>query len=305
MVARMDARTALFQWIADRFPSPMIARSKAMRLAWKALFYAVAPRAPFTMRAVRYRLWVDPRKRKDIARAILHRGDYEAPETDVMLGRLKAGMAMIDVGANIGHYAMVAAAAVGPSGRVAAFEPEPENFAALRANLALNGFASATAEQLALGARDGELTLYRDAANRGGHSLLRANVQKPAGETRVRVVTLDGYAARNLAGRKIGFIKLDVQGAEAEVLAGARAILSRDHPGLLLEFWPHGIAAMGGDPMKLVDDLLALGYRMAVVERERPGNLRALDGVDALKRIELGHPQAYVNLLFTNGNAGR
>jgi FkbM family methyltransferase len=300
-----DARTRLFQWIADRFPSPAIDRDRRLRALWKILFYAVAPKAPFVMCTRRYRLWVHPKKRKDIARAILHRGQYEPVETEIVARRLKPGMTVIDVGANIGHYAMVAAAAVGPEGRIVAFEPEPENFAALAANLALNGFAHARPERLALGARPGELTLYRDAANRGGHSLIRANVQQQAGSSRVGVEALDGYAARHLAGRRIGFIKIDVQGAEAQVLAGAAGVLKRDAPDILLEFWPHGMRAMGGEPIAAIEPLLKLGYAMAAVERGAPGNLRALAGVDALKRIDLGHPQAYVNLLFTkNGAAG-
>lgn len=302
-----DARTRLFQWIADRFPSPAIARDKRLRAVWKILFYATAPRAPFVMRTQHYRLWVHPRKRKDIARAILHRGQYEAAETEAVLDRLKPGMTVVDAGANIGHYAMIAAAAVGPPGRVAAFEPDAENHAALAANLALNGFANARAEQLALGAGPAELALYRDDANRGGHSLIRANVQKQGGAATVRVVALDDYAAQNLAGRRIDFIKIDVQGAEAAVLAGASKILARDMPDLLIEFWPHGIRATGADPMQLIEGLLKLGYALAIVESGRPGNRRLLDGIDALARIDFAHPQAYVNLLFTkkNGAAGR
>ncbi|MGQ0677059.1 MAG: FkbM family methyltransferase [Rhodospirillales bacterium] len=265
-----DARTRLFQWIADRFPSPAIEHNTRLRAIWKTLFYLVAPRAPFVMRTARYRLWVHPKRRKDIARAILHRGRYEPVETAVVEARLRPGMTAIDAGANIGHYAMIAARAVGPDGRVAAFEPDAENHAALAANLALNGIENAAPEKLALGAKAGELTLYRDAANRGGHSLIRENVQKQAGSARVGVVALDDYAALKLAGRRIGFIKIDVQGAEAQVLAGAAKVLARDAPDLLIEFWPHGIAAMGDDPMELVEGLLRMGYSMAAVERGQP-----------------------------------
>lgn len=293
-----DARTCLFQWIADRFPSPAIDRDKRLRAVWKAMFYIVAPQAPFAMRTRRYRLWVHPKKRKDIARAILHRGAYEPMETAVMLARLKPGMTVLDIGANIGHYAMEAARAVGPEGRVIAFEPEPENHAALAANLALNGFTWAGHERLALGAAPGELALYRDLANRGGHSLVRANVQKPAGETRVAVVRLDDYLARELPEGRVDFIKIDVQGAEAEALAGAAKTLARDLPMLLLEFWPAGMRAMGADPMAPVRKLLALGYGMSAIERGHPGHARRLDGIEALARIDLSHPQAYVNLLL-------
>lgn len=296
--AMTDARTALFQWIADRYPTPAIARGGAVRALWKTLFYAVAPRARFAMRTAHYRLWVDPDKRKDIARTILHRGQYEPIETAIVLRHLRPGMTVVDVGANIGHYAMVAARAVGPAGLVVAFEPEADNHAALVANLALNGLGNVTAERLALGARPGAAALHLDGANRGGHSLAPANVQAPADAQAVAVATLDDYLAERLPDRRLGFVKIDVQGAEAEVLAGAAATLARDRPVVLVEFWPQGIRAMGGDPLAMVGRLLRMGYAMAVVTREDPGNLRALDGLAALARIDLGHPQAYANLLF-------
>ena len=294
-----DARTALFQWIANRYPTHAIARGGAVRAAWKTLFYLIGPPAPFAMRTSEYRLWVDPTKRKDIARTILHRGQYEPIETAIMLRHLGPGMTMVDIGANIGHYAMVAARAIGAAGKVVAFEPEPENYAALAANLRLNEVVRATAENLALGAAPGELTLYRDDANRGGHSLAAANVQRAGEGTRVRVTTLDAYAAEKLQGRRVGFIKIDVQGAEADVIAGAAGVLARDKPTILMEFWPHGIRGMGGDPTALVARLLGMGYALQVIEREAPGNLRALPDLAALQRIDLTHPQAYANLLFT------
>ena len=297
--AMSETRTALFQWIADRYPTPSIARGGAPRALWKMLFYLVGPRAPFAMRTADYRLWVDPQKRKDIARTILHRGQYEPIETAIMLRYLNPGMTMIDIGANIGHYAMVAARVIGAAGKVVAFEPEPENYAALAANLKLNELVRTTAENLALGAAPGALTLYRDDANRGGHSLAAANVQRAGAGTQVRVTTLDAYAAEKLKGRRIGFIKIDVQGAEAQVIQGAAGVLARDKPTILMEFWPHGIRGMGGDPMALVGDLLGLGYALQVIERDAPENLRALPDVAALAKINLSHPQAYANLVFT------
>ncbi|MCC7048647.1 MAG: FkbM family methyltransferase [Alphaproteobacteria bacterium] len=300
-----DPRTALFQRIADRYPTSAIARGGWVRALWKMLFYATAPQAPFVMRTRHYKLWVDPKKRKDIARAILHRGQYEPIETAIMLRHLRPGMTMVDVGANIGHYAMVAALAVGSRGRVVAFEPDDENHAALAANLALNRLDNAKPERLALGAAPGRLTLHRDQANRGGHSLAVANVLAPGGAQDVAVTTLDAYAASRLDSRRVDFIKIDVQGAEADVLAGAADVLARNHPVVLLEFWPHGIRAMGAEPMALVERMLALGYRLAVIERGQPGHLRPLDGIQALARIDLSHPQAYANLLFAKNETGR
>src|ERR1035441_6724268 len=75
--------------------------------------------------------------------SVLH--DQYEPETKALLGSLiRPGMTVFDIGAHVGHYTLLAARIVGPTGRVYAFEPEPENFALLKRNVELNGYKNVT-----------------------------------------------------------------------------------------------------------------------------------------------------------------
>ena len=90
-----------------------------------------------------------------------HDGNYEVDETRFCEGWLRQGDTAVDVGANIGLYALLFAKVVGQSGRVVAFEPDPDNHDRLVSNVGLNGFRNVTAEQLAVFDAPGELILNR------------------------------------------------------------------------------------------------------------------------------------------------
>src|ERR1017187_7387482 len=75
--------------------------------------------------------------------SVLH--DQYEPETKILLSNIiRPGMTFLDVGAHVGHYTLLAARLVGPTGHVYAFEPEPENYAILTKNIALNGYTNVT-----------------------------------------------------------------------------------------------------------------------------------------------------------------
>jgi FkbM family methyltransferase len=140
-------------------------------------------------------------------------------------GYVKPGDVLYDVGANIGAYTLVAALAV-PEARVVAFEPGPANFAALCSNLELNAVSErVTPIPLALGDQPRSASLDADASVAGASPRLSAD---PAGGTRVLVDRLDDVAERfDLPSPN--HLKLDVDGAELEVLAGAERVLAGTH----------------------------------------------------------------------------
>lgn len=122
-----------FRFVAARFSTHRMRGSKALATLWRVLFYLLRPRQPFVMRTRDYRLLAHPCK-GGLTRAVIRRGYWEALETEIFCGLLRPGGLVIDVGANFGHYALIAANAIGPEGLVVAFEPDPETFALLDAN---------------------------------------------------------------------------------------------------------------------------------------------------------------------------
>src|SRR5262249_36832247 len=87
-------------------------------------------------------------------------GIYEPAETRFVEANVPRGGCVLDIGANIGYYTLLFARAVGPAGRVFAFEPEPENFDLLRQNVRSNGYENVRMENLAVADENGWLNLF-------------------------------------------------------------------------------------------------------------------------------------------------
>lgn len=196
-------------------------------------------------------------------------GDYdERREADLISRVLEKGEVFWDVGANLGYFTLLAAAALGPTGQVAAFEPGGSAFAALTRNISLNQFTNILAYQVAASHRQGEAVLYSVRGQPDG----RANLFRPgAGQTAtetVPTVTLDSW--REEKGLTLpAFIKLDVEGAELQALTGARETLAAGEPLLLVEMKEAIFAALGTARPALEDFLRDLGYRPAGLFRGR------------------------------------
>lgn len=198
-------------------------------------------------------------------------GNYEVGETKFCLSQIQPGMIAFDVGANIGLYALLFAKCVGPAGRVHAFEPEPENFRRLTVNLAINRFENVTANPSAVFASSQAVTLniYPDAFH-SWHSLGRpalpdperpGEIVRPETQLIVPAVSLDDYCAEHGVER-IDFLKIDVEGAELDVLRGARGLLARGAVGAIqFEVSLPQITSLGRAPGEVFDFLRGLGFR--------------------------------------------
>ncbi len=140
----------------------------------------------------------------------------------------------LDVGANIGLTAMLMALAR-PAGEIVAFEASPKNAHYLRRNLALNSIANCQVVQTAVGAHEGHAA-FRETAFAAGSHVVRGNIDaRPPGTVAVPMTTLDRFLGDR--GRpRVDFIKLDVEGFEPPVLAGAAETLARDRCPLFMEF---------------------------------------------------------------------
>lgn len=198
-------------------------------------------------------------------------GNYELDEVRFCERTIEPGNMVLDVGANIGLYALLAGRLVGPSGRVHAFEPEAGNAARLAVNIALNGLENVSVFEAAVYSEPGAVTLnVFDSRFNAWHSLGRPSLPDPehAGRTvepvrtrQVPAITLDAHCATHGIDR-IDLLKVDVEGAEVNVLLGARRLLDAHAVrALLFEVSLPQIEALGHRPEEPFELLEASGYQ--------------------------------------------
>lgn len=156
----------------------------------------------------------------------------QAPEVDAHTCRsyLKAGDVALDIGANIGVYTKVFSESVGPTGSVHALEPVPETFGYLLNNVTKLGLNNVFVYRVAAGSTSGITSMFMPLWHRGLSNIYEARVDE-SGNIPVRLARLDDL----FAGMSPAFIKIDVEGHEAEVIRGAETLLRTHRPPLLVE----------------------------------------------------------------------
>lgn len=231
---------------------------------------------PKTVRFHGYQLVVN--REDHIMGSALLRGRYEPHGTKLFLESLSPGMTVVDCGANIGIYTCLASGAVGPAGKVYAFEPEPRNFACLTETIRLNRLENVQAERLALSDRNGETSLFLSDINMGDHRLGASDETRPS--VRVSTRTLDSYW--NLMVPQVDVIKMDVQGAEGLVLKGMTETIERSKKlKIFMEFWPYGLIRCGTNPRDIIKGLMGLGFSVQIIDQDS-GKLRPFRGIEEL-----------------------
>ena len=187
--------------------------------------------------------------------------DFDAAEREYLAGLIGARFTFLDIGANIGGYALALAARAGRDARILAFEPQPDVFDRLIFNISINPFGTVKAMALAVADRDGELTLFLDPANQGEASVKIVN-QDRAGRVRVPARALLGIVEDEGLDH-IDAMKLDVEGAEDIIL---QRFLT-DAPASL---WPRAIVLEKGESrwsIDLLGFLASKGYRRVMETR--------------------------------------
>jgi FkbM family methyltransferase len=187
---------------------------------------------------------------------------------------LTPGMVVVDGGASCGIYTVVAARLVGASGRVLSFEPGAEAYSVLRKNIELNHLVNVRAHCAALSDRDGTAQLHHHEHGPNSFSLGQPE-STGNGSEQVVTVSLDEVIRKEEAVR-LGFIKLDVEGAEEMVLRGARRTITEWNPTILFEINVAATKQLGLEPHGAWELLRAWGYRF--FSFAGCGDLRELKG---------------------------
>lgn len=161
-------------------------------------------------------------------------GCYEPHVMRALRRILRDGDVFLDLGAHIGYHSYFAAGLVGTTGRVFAFEPDPENYLRLKKNL--EAFPYAKAEQCAIWSGETKLTFARSESTEesGWGALARVHHAPEREQIEVESVSLDAWTERS-AVKAIRAAKIDVEGSEFEVLQGAQRVLQQMRPILLFE----------------------------------------------------------------------
>ena len=146
--------------------------------------------------------------------------DPEQKVKEVFLENISTGDVVIDVGANIGDYTLIASKKVGSSGKVLAFEPLSETFSILKRNLQLNEITHCVSFQKAVGEKPDIVNLYKNnASGTMGHLDSSLNGQDLIKKSEIEVVTIDDLLNSHHI-ESVNMIKIDVEGFEHEVLLG-------------------------------------------------------------------------------------
>jgi FkbM family methyltransferase len=214
-----------------------------------------------------HRMHFDPLDR-GIGLTSLNEAPLSGGEARFIVGTLRPGQTAVDVGANIGLMTLLMARAVGPTGKVFAFEPGPRSFHILRKNIAANGYENIIAVNSAAGDRNTDTELQVCLTGESDNRV--ADVAADARgyySIRIKAIVLDDY----LAGRRVDLAKIDVQGSEYKVLSGLRRTIAKNPAiQIIAEYGAGWLEAAGVSPNDYFALIEGMGLAMFDLPDEGP-----------------------------------
>jgi FkbM family methyltransferase len=189
-------------------------------------------------------------------------GEWERETEAVIRSLLRPGDTVIEVGANMGYHSLAIADAIGPTGRLHAFEANPDIARMLDATIQLNGLTGiVTLHAKAALAHRGEVEFAVHPQHCGSaHLAVPQDQPMYSRRAKVTAVPLDEEMGADFA--PLAMLRMDAEGSEPLVLRGAAWLLARCRPTLVMEWAPHMMQAYG-DVAGFADWLASLGYRAA------------------------------------------
>lgn len=198
----------------------------------------------------------------DQSRCLYVCGSFEPNEFAYLNQALSEDAVFIDIGANEGFYTVFAAHHVSPRGLVMAVEPSPREYTRLENNVAINSLSNVRLVKRALGARQGKAVLHVADPEHNGQNTLgdfgHAGVTA-VDHVEIELVELDSLVVEQELTR-VDVIKMDVEGAELEVIKGGLKTLDRYKPILLIELFESALQKQGASVHAVVALLKEHGY---------------------------------------------
>jgi FkbM family methyltransferase len=271
-----------------------IARTLYWTLTGFRRIMGLTDNARVTRRGIHWQL--DLREGIDLAIYLFGYFEYETVRAYRRL--LKPGGTVLDIGANIGAHTLPLARCVSPTGKVIAFEPTAYAHNKLRQNISLNPLLAGMIrdEQIMLVDSDDTQVEPRLYSSWQIHDASADTHPKHGGRlmdtTGARNMTLDRYFTEHKPGA-VSLIKMDVDGHECQVLRGARELLERDKPLLLMEIMPYGLDEAGASLDELLAILSTHGYKLYELDGRTAlpadGNIRekipSAGGINVICRV--------------------
>ncbi len=268
-----EALFGVFKFFCEKLYGKGLWRFPFLRNTYFFLFKKLGPQGKITVEYKGIKLFAHSND-IGVTQGFLVRGGYENLEAELFEKALKKGMTVLDLGANIGLYSLIAASKIGKTGRVYAFEPEPGNYSLLNENIKYNNYENIILPfNNAVSNKDGEtLKLFLDKDNLSCPSFSVENIPdySRTKSVNVKTVTLDKFLKSTILkdGRKsVDIIKIDVQGAEDLTFSGAQNLLKNAKElTIFMEYWPFGIRNLKGNPEKMLEMFDKLGFKFYIVD---------------------------------------
>ena len=192
-------------------------------------------------------------------------GTHEPNVMNVLKKHIKDDMFAIEIGSHIGYFSLFLSNRLKSKGKLVLFECSPGVCKLLKNNLELNRFDKFTkVEEMAVSDQNSTIDLYiTDDEEAATHSLIGGLAGKGS-KIEIQTITLDNYFITNKINTKVDFIKIDAEGAEGLILKGAKDIIDKDKPLILIEM--HTIQ---GSTYKLAEELLSVyNYSYEILDHE-------------------------------------
>ncbi|MDD2665841.1 MAG: FkbM family methyltransferase [Methanocellales archaeon] len=183
---------------------------------------------------------------------LYYTNNYEPLISSLFCSMLEEGMVVLDIGASLGYYTLLAAKRVGDKGEVIAFEPDPVAFCGLLENIRINGWKNVRAFQFAVSDSNGE----RKMGNLTAHKSF-AIKNNTIGIITVNTISLDSFLDVDP-----DMIKIDVDGAELEVINGMKKILAKGKAKIICEVTPFHLSSLDYSAEKIEEILKQYNYNI-------------------------------------------
>jgi FkbM family methyltransferase len=194
---------------------------------------------------------------------------YEAENFEFLSKSCKPGAVIIDIGAHIGLFSVIASQVTGKTGKVYAFEPAPSTYALLQKTVGIN-HAEQVIEtfQKAVGKETGKITFFvSDDQADNSNSLVNYKADRSLHGIDVAVTSIDNFVKeKNIT--SLNFIKIDVEGAEYDTLRGAADTFRNLKPVCIVAIHPEPITAKGDKLEDIYDFIASCNYRITLDKKE-------------------------------------